>query len=411
MLEKTLSSSNQDVYDINLASLAKGSLSVVLFVCQRWWLTPSPTGDFNQPQPWYWWLSGSGWTAVMDYTIYTNDTTYKSPLLSALSQNVGTSLDFVPAAQAGWEANDDQAYWVYNALTALEYGFDNIDPCTGEGIGANGSCANSWLSIATNAFSDYVGRWNADSATCGGGLKWQYNPSANGYTYKNAVSNGGFFQTAARLARYTGNATYADWAGRIWDWSTTVGLVGADFHVVDGTSDAGTDNCTSLDGDQWSYNVATYLHGAAHMYAHTGGDAVWEARVSGLLGAANATFFSPPTGGNASGIMYEPNCEMSSSCSIDQTSFKSSLSRWMGKAAVLVPSVQDDIMALLTASAEGAAASCTDASSGSMACGMQWWTAEGYDGYSDFGSMLSALEVVQGLLVTNAPKLAALASS
>lgn len=252
--------------------------------------------------------------------------------------------------------------------------------------------------------------WNTDIGTCAGGLKWQYNPSAAGYYYKNSVTNGAFFQTAARLARYTDNATYAEWAVKIFDWSTAVGLVASNFSVYDGAADDGSVNCTTKDHTQWSYNVATYLHGAAHMYAYTGGDSVWEARVQGFVDAANATFFSPPSG-NATGVMYEQKCELSSTCSSDQTNFKSSLARWMSKAAVLVPSVKSDVMALLAASAKSAAASCTAGTSGNTVCGMKWWTADGFDGYSDFGSMMSALEVVQSLMVTKAPQLATLASS
>lgn len=66
------------------------------------------TGQFNQPQPWFWWLSGSGWTGLIDYTVYTKDTTYKADILSALGKNVGPNFDFVPPEQYGWEANDDQ---------------------------------------------------------------------------------------------------------------------------------------------------------------------------------------------------------------------------------------------------------------------------------------------------------------
>lgn len=189
-----------------------------------------------------------------------------------------------------------------------------------------------------------------------------------------------------------------------------MGFVTSTFNVYDGAGDEDTANCTGIDQNQWSYNVATYLHGAAHMYAYTGGNATWEARVQGLVGAANATFFSPPSG-NATGVMYEQNCELTSACTIDQTSFKGSLARWMGKTAMLVPSVKDGIMALLETSAKSAAASCADGSSGNVTCGMKWWTADGFEGYSDFGSMMSALEVVQSLMVTSAPQLATLASS
>lgn len=66
----------------------------------------STAGDFNQVQPWYWWLSGSAWTAYMEYTIFTGDTTYKTDILTALAENIGENNNFIPAAQSGWEAND-----------------------------------------------------------------------------------------------------------------------------------------------------------------------------------------------------------------------------------------------------------------------------------------------------------------
>lgn len=396
------------------ASVAQAAGAIASGLMTTYYNASSTAGDFVQPQPWFWWLSGSGWTAVMDYTLLTNDTAYKDQMLAALVENLGEGFDFAPAAQAGWEANDDQMYWVYSALTALEYGLEDLQPCAAGAAGADGACANSWLSVATSAFEAFARRWAADAGTCGGGLKWQYKTSVSGYYYKNSVTNGGLFQTAARLARYTGNATHAEWAARVWDWSAAVGLVTPGLAVLDGASDRGADNCSAPNGDQWTYNAATYLHGAANMYAYAGAagsqdQAVWESRVAGLLAAANATFFSPPAG-NATGVMYEQKCELTSSCSIDQTSFKSSLARWLGKTAVLVPSARDGALGLLAASARGAAASCADVS-GSLACGMKWWTADGYDGYSDFGSMLSALEVVQSLLVTSAPTLATLAPS
>ncbi|KAI0901535.1 glycoside hydrolase family 76 protein [Annulohypoxylon nitens] len=361
---------------------------------------PSSTaGQFRQPQSWFWWESGSAWNALMDYTMYTGDTTYKADLLSSLGQNVGSNYDFAPAEQQNWEANDDQVYWVYNALSAMEYDFDAL-PCDTSNAKGDDSCANSWLAIGTNAFNDFVTRWNKDSATCGGGLKWQYDETANGYYYKNSVSNGGFFQTAARLARYTGNQTFGDWATKVWDWSTSVGFVSADFHVFDGAGDDKGANCTSINKDEWSYNIASYLHGAAHMYAFTK-DAAWETRVQGLLKAAQSTFFGPNS--NATNVMYEQKCELSSACNVDQTSFKASLSRWLGKVAVLVPSTKATIEPLLQASASGAALSCSGY--GNSTCGVQWYTGE-FDGQSDLGVELSALEAIQSLLATSAPKLA-----
>ncbi|KAI2626542.1 glycoside hydrolase family 76 protein [Hypoxylon sp. NC1633] len=363
---------------------------------------PSSTaGQFKQPKPWFWWLSGSAWNGLIDYTVYTGDKTYQADILSAISNNLGPNYDFAPSEQAGWEANDDQAYWVYNALTALEYDFEPL-PCQSSTTNTVGDCANSWLAISTHAFEDFVTRWNKDSATCNGGLKWQYTPTANGYTYKNTVSNGGFFQTAARLARYTGNQTYADWATKVWDWSTGVGLV-SNYHVFDGAGDEADANCSSINRDEWSYNLASYLHGAAHMYAYSK-DSSWETIVQGLVKSAESTFFGPTS--DAPGIMYERKCELATLCNVDQTSFKASLARWLGKTAVLVPSVRTSIISLLEATAQGAAASCSGSSGyGSSACGLKWWTG-GFDGLSAFGVELSALEAIQSLLVTSAPKLA-----
>ncbi|KAL7627084.1 hydrolase 76 protein [Parahypoxylon ruwenzoriense] len=358
------------------------------------------TGQFQQPQPWFWWLSGSAWNGLMDYTVYTGDTTYEADLLSAISKNLGPNYDFAPVEQANWEANDDQAYWVYNALTAMEYNFTAL-PCEKSATNTVGYCANSWLAISTHAFEDFVARWNKDSTTCSGGLKWQYNPKANGYTYKNSVTNGGFFQTAARLARYTGNQTFSDWATKIWDWSAGVGLVSADYHVFDGAGDEDKANCTSVNKDEWSYNIASYLHGAAHMYAFTDGDKTWDSRVQGLVKTAQKKFFSPAA--NATGVMYEQKCELASRCNIDQTSFKASLSRWLGKTAVLVPSVRADIVKLLQTSATGAAASCTG--NDNATCGMKWYL-DSFDGQSDLGVQLSALETVQSLLAASAPEFA-----
>ncbi|KAI1761050.1 glycoside hydrolase family 76 protein [Hypoxylon sp. FL1150] len=359
----------------------------------------STAGQFTQPEPWFWWLSGSAWNGLMDYTIYTGDTTYQADILSAISKNLGPNYDFIPTDQASWEANDDQVYWVYNALTAMEYGFEAL-PCEKSKANTVGDCANSWLAIATHAFEDFVARWDKDSATCGGGLKWQYTPTANGYYYKNSVSNGGFFQTAARLARYTGNATYSHWAKKVWNWSTSVGFVSSDFHVFDGAGDDNNANCTAIDQDEWSYNIAAYLHGAAHMYAYTN-CSTWESRVKGLLGAAQKTFFGPTDA--APNVMYEQKCELDSTCDFDETSFKASLARWLGKTAVLVPSVRDSIQTLLEASAKGAASSCSGYDNST--CGIQWYT-NSFDGQSDLGVELSALEVIQSLLATSAPKFA-----
>jgi mannan endo-1,6-alpha-mannosidase len=121
----------------------------------------------------------------------------------------------------------------------------------------------SWLSLAQAVFDRQAGRW--DDKHCGGGLRWQFNPLNSGWMLKNTISNGGFFQLAARLARYTNNATYADWAEKSYNWLTQINLVTENFEVYDGVGF--TENGCSKPQDsvqlQWSYNIGTMIAGSA----------------------------------------------------------------------------------------------------------------------------------------------------
>lgn len=78
------------------------------------------------------------------------------------------------------------------------------------------------------------------------------------------IANGCFFNLGARLARYTDNQTYADWAEKTWDWVRGVGLMTADYQIYDGAHVE--HNCTDINKAQFSYNAAIYLLGAAYMY-------------------------------------------------------------------------------------------------------------------------------------------------
>ena len=89
------------------------------------------------------------------------------------------------------EGNDDQAFWAFAVMSAAELKFP--DP---------GKDKPSWLALAQAVFNTQVPRW--DTQSCAGGLRWQIFFSNPGWDYKNTISNGAFFQLAARLARYTG---------------------------------------------------------------------------------------------------------------------------------------------------------------------------------------------------------------
>lgn len=250
----------------------------------------------------------------------------------------------------------------------------------------------SWLQICDNVFNDFVQRWQSDSDTCGGGLRWHFTPENNGHSYKNTISNGGFFQLAARLARMTGNQTYADWAEKVWDWTTAIGLIDNNYNVFDGT-DLNI-NCTELNHYQWSYNVGIYLYGAAAMQNYTNALEKWVTRTTGLLDASSI-FFSPFP--NATNVMFETICEPAAMCNVDQYSMKAYLSRWLAGTSQLAPYTAGRVGELLRASAIGASSACTAGPDGNV-CGSKWYVG-GPDGTDGLGQRQSTLEVIYSLLV------------
>lgn len=188
--------------------------------------------------------------AWVDYWYYTGDTAYNDIVTEALLFQVGPDRDYQPPNQTLALGNDDQAFWAIAAMSAAERGYP--DPPKDK---------PQWLALAQAVFNRQAKRW--DTAACEGGLRWQVFSSNKGYDYKNAVSNGLFFHLGARLARYTGNQTYADWAVKTWDWSLHNGLVSKDYKVFDGSH---IPECVVSSKIQWSYNAGIYLAGAAYMY-------------------------------------------------------------------------------------------------------------------------------------------------
>ncbi|KAK9364615.1 glycoside hydrolase, partial [Lipomyces kononenkoae] len=190
--------------------------------------TGGTVGKFTWP--YYWWEAGAAWGSLLDYWFYTGDTTYNQILTDALLANVGPNYDFMPKSGTTTEGNDDPAFWGFTVMAAAERNFTNPP-----------SDQPQWLELAEAVFWSMADRW--DMSTCSGGLRWQIFPFNNGYDYKNPISNAGLFLMAARLARYTGNTTYVDWAHRTWNWVQQIGFLDTDFYYFyDGASV--TDNCT-----------------------------------------------------------------------------------------------------------------------------------------------------------------------
>jgi mannan endo-1,6-alpha-mannosidase len=95
-------------------------------------------------------------------------------------------------------------------------------------------------------------------------LRWQVYQYLTGYNYKNSISNGCFFNIASRLARYTHNDTYAQYAEKIWQWEMDIGFIDNTYNVYDGAHLE--TNCTDINKVLFSYNAGVYMLGAAYMY-------------------------------------------------------------------------------------------------------------------------------------------------
>lgn len=322
--------------------------------------------------------------AMLDYSHYTNDTTYDETLTEAISYQVQSpDYDLMVVAHYGDEGNDDQAFWTFTVLSAAERNF----PQTAD------TSIPSWLQVAENSWNTMTARWN--TSACGGGLLWQiFASNPNGMNYRNSVSNGGLFQISARLYRATGNQTYLDWANKIWDWTTDVGFVSSDYYVYDGADSS--DNCTDLNELSFSYAQGIYLYGAAVLANATSDTAAstWRTRTQGLLGAAGSFFV------NDTNIMYEHACEPYGTCNTDMKSFKGYLSRFMASSALMVPSLTSQISTYLDTSANAVGKACTGGD-GNTTCGQKWYENE-FDGSVGLGQEMSALETVHGLLASQA---------
>jgi mannan endo-1,6-alpha-mannosidase len=342
-------------------------------------VTNTPSTIAILPSPYYWWEAGAMWGALIDYYHYTGDSSYNEVTTEALLSQVGPNSDYMMPDQQFDEGNDDQSFWGFATMSAAEKNYP--EPTTGE---------YTWIELTENLWNTQVRRW--DTTSCNGGLKWQIYPSNNGYDYKNSISNGAFFQLSARLARYTGNQTYLDWALKSYDWSVNVGLIDSDYHVYDGADD--TTNCSNHSEIIWTYNTGVYLYGAAVLYNYTNGSDLWTQRTQGFL-QASSQYFNPYR--NASNVMVETACETVNTCDNDQYSFKGYLSRFMWASTLMAPFTKSQITTYLQGSSLAAARACSGGTNGAT-CGEHWYWEIAYDGKYGVGQQMSALETIHGLL-------------
>ena len=320
--------------------------------------------------PYYWWEAGGAWGCILDYWYYMDNDTYNDQFMAAMLHQTGDNNDYIPLNQSTTEGNDDQAFWGIAAMTAAERNFTNPPEDKPQ-----------WLYLAQAVFNTMALRW--DAATCGGGLRWQIFVWNSGYDYKNSVSNGALFHMAARLARYTGNSSYTDWAEKVFDWMRDVDVITDNNYmfVYDGVSI--DDNCTTVTKYQWTYNQGLILAGCAYLYNFTGED-IWHHRTLKLLNSSSVFFNNS--------ILYEAACQPAGTCNNDQRSFKAYFSRFLGATAQLVPETRSTIMHWINSSAIAAAQSCSGGTDGHT-CGTNWF-ADGWDGKYGLGEQMAALEIM-----------------
>ena len=190
----------------------------------------------------------------------TGDGQFNQETIQAITWQAGTDGEFMPQNQTKDEGNDDQAFWAFTAMSAAELNFP--------APGSDYQGYPTYAAMSQAVFNLQTARW--DAATCNGGMRWQIQPLNAGYDYKNVAANGAYFQLAARLARYTGNTTYATYAEKMWNWLEASVLIdqgdGTTWKVYDGT---GVDvQCSDANHAQYSYNYGLLIAGLAYMYDH-----------------------------------------------------------------------------------------------------------------------------------------------
>lgn len=340
-------------------------------------ILPGPPPD----GPYYWWIAGAMWGTIMDYRHYTGDTKFDPIVKEAMLHQVGHDRDFMPRNWSLSMGNDDQAFWGMTALIAAETGFPDPKPDEPQ-----------WLALAQAVFNEQSSMdRRAPDGNCQWGLRWQAYQSNNGWDYINTIANGGYFNIAARLARYTNNATYAEYAGKTWDFLVRLKYIDAEYNVFDGGHYP--KQCLDVNRAQFSYNAAILMQGAAYLYNYTNGDAVWKDRVDKIVDQTIKVFF-------ADGAAYEIACE-TGGCNADMETFKGYLHRWMAATAKLAPFTKARIMPVLLNSTLAAVKQCTGGSNGRF-CGFHW-TSGVFDGEIGAAQQMNVLGALSSLLIDNVP--------
>lgn len=119
-----------------------------------------------------WWQAGAMFGGLINYWQYTGDDTYNDKVVQAILHQRGENDNFNPQNHSRSMGVDDQAFWAFAALDAVEANFpespNEDDP--------------SYLSLAQGLFNFQTDLW--ETRTCGGGFRWQVVSLNSGYHLK-----------------------------------------------------------------------------------------------------------------------------------------------------------------------------------------------------------------------------------
>jgi mannan endo-1,6-alpha-mannosidase len=230
-------------------------------------------GPGRLSEDYYYWQSSAFMNTLIDYWHLTNDSTYNDIVVEGIVHQ-STDDNFMPAnLRPSYLGNDDQCFWGLAAMSAAEAELPDPD-----------EDKPRWLGIAQGVYRAQKARLDAeDEDQCNGGLRWGVDESHHGYGWKNskhrapfsvpskhantiiALPNACLFDLSARLARHTGNASYADTALELWDWLQGVGLISSNSKQVYLGADT-AENCTAQSEIEDSLPASLLINGAAFMF-------------------------------------------------------------------------------------------------------------------------------------------------
>ncbi|KAH6847512.1 glycosyl hydrolase family 76-domain-containing protein [Chaetomium sp. MPI-CAGE-AT-0009] len=301
----------------------------------------------------YWQTGAVLWSTMLDYWRYTGDETYNTVTTEGLVHQID-SRQKTPFMSPNWTAGMSTAghgFWGLSAMLAAELEFPN--PPGGE---------LSWIDLAQGVFRALEARFAMETA-CGGGLRAQIPLINEGYHMKATLPNAVFLNLGARLSRYTGNQSYAEWADKTWEWLfTRLGL-----HPGQ--------QLQPRQHGELIITTGALLEGAAYMYNKTTGDAqaTWRERVRKL--ATRTLNFDFPMSKKWERILVEYECETRPggrpACTPQTHYNKGAYLRALASTARLAPFLGGDIVRHIRDSAAAAVAVCDGGETG-RACGFVW---------------------------------------